>query len=113
MRISDWSADLCSSDLSGYWQIPVEEGSRAYLAFESTRKQYQFRVLPFGVTNAPAIFQRMVNEIVGDLDGVAAYIDDIVIYSPTMEAHIKTLQEVFKRLAKYGLKANQIGRAHV
>src|SRR3546814_11656800 len=40
---------------SGYWQIPIEEGSRAYLAFESTRKQYQFRVLPFGVTNAPAI----------------------------------------------------------
>src|SRR3546814_9583300 len=97
MRISDWSSDVCSSDLnlplprirevvegaaranvfskldlaSGYWQIPVEEGSRAYLAFESTRKQYQFRVLPFGVTNATAIFQRMVNELVGNLYGVA------------------------------------------
>jgi hypothetical protein len=92
---------------SGYWQIPVEKGSRAYLAFESTRRQYQFKVMPFGISNAPAIFQRMINRLVEDIEGVSAYIDDIVIYSVDMKSHVKVLRKVFERLKKYGLKVNQ------
>lgn len=91
---------------SGYWQIPIAKESRKYLTFESTRRQYQFKVMPFGITNAPAIFQRMIDRVLGDMDGVAAYIDDIVIFSKSLDEHKKKVREVLERMRTYNLKAN-------
>ena len=91
---------------SGYWQIPVAKKSRQYLAFESAKRQYRFKVMPFGIANAPAMFQKMMDSLIGDLPGVSGYIDDVVVYSKTKEEHLKTLTELFGRLKKYGLKAN-------
>ena len=91
---------------SGYWQIPVAKESRPYLAFESTRNQYQFRVMPFGICNAPVTFQAMIDKVIGDIPGVSAYIDDVVIYTETLEEHVKTLEAVLDRMRKFNLKAN-------
>lgn len=63
--------------------------------------------MPFGITNAPTIFQRMVNALVGDLEGVSAYIDDIIVYTKDMATHRTTLQELFRRLDHFRLKANR------
>ena len=91
---------------SGYWQIPVSKQSRGFLAFESGKRQYQFKVMPFGISNAPAIFQRLIDSLVGDIPGVSGYIDDIVIYSKDRASHLKAIEEVFKRLKRFRLKAN-------
>ena len=78
--------DLCK----GYWQIPLAEDARLKSAFITPFGLYQFRVMPFGMKNAPATFQRMVDQLLGGLQSFAcAYLDDIAIYSDTWEAHLE------------------------
>ena len=62
--------------------------------------------MPFGLKNAPPTFQRLVDKILSDLlgRGVYAYIDDILIYTETIEEHWRLLREVLERLQAAGLK---------
>ena len=60
----------------------------------------------FGVKNSPATFQRLVNNFISGLDGVAAYIDDVIIYSKTWEEHIRLIQSFFGRLSEFHLTIN-------
>ena len=70
--------DLCK----GYWQVPMEEKSREKTAFTTPIGLFEFNVMPFGLHNAPATFQRMMNEALQECQDFAkAYIDDVVIYS--------------------------------
>ena len=74
---------------SGYWQVPMEPASRVKTAFSTDFGKYEFMVMPFGVVGAPATFQRLMNELFGDLHGkVAVYMDDLAIYSETWEDHL-------------------------
>lgn len=91
---------------SGFWQIPVAEDDKEKLAFTTTFGTYQWNVMPFGFTNAPAIFQRAIQET---LDGelfirCLVYIDDICIYSKTFEDHLNDIQIVFSKLIKFNWK---------
>lgn len=85
---------------SGFWQIQVEPKSREKTAFTTPHGLFEFRVMPFGLTNAPAVFQRLIQKVLGGLnpeDGngfVTAYIDDILVYSRTLEDHLSHLQKV-------------------
>jgi len=54
--------------------------------------------MPFGMKNAPATFQRMMNKVISGLDGCEAYIDDLVLYSASWEEHVKLLKKFFSRL---------------
>uniref|UniRef100_H3A4B4 Gypsy retrotransposon integrase-like protein 1 n=1 Tax=Latimeria chalumnae TaxID=7897 RepID=H3A4B4_LATCH len=93
-------------DLSrGYWQVSVNKESCPKTAFISHRGLFQFKVMPFGLCNAPATFQRLMNS---DLAGLiyrscAVYLDDIVVASPTFDQHLKDLEEVLQRLELAGL----------
>jgi hypothetical protein len=62
---------------------------------------FQFTVMPFGLSNAPATFQRMMNRIFFDLldNGVLCYLDDLLVYSRTVEEHIILLDKVFTLLS--------------
>ena len=62
--------------------------------------------MPFGAINAPAIFQRLMHDYLGDLNmrWCIVYLDDIIIYSDTKEEHLKRLEAVFLKLAAAGLK---------
>ena len=76
-----WGAKYITTlDLTkGYWQVPVEEGSREKTAFITPFGKYQFSVMPFGLVGAPGTFQRLMNSLVGDLSShVGDYIDDLV-----------------------------------
>ncbi|XP_068246459.1 uncharacterized protein [Palaemon carinicauda] len=64
---------------------------------------FQYERLPFGLTNAPATFQRLVNSVIQDLDGTYVYIDDIVVTSDTLDEHIHRLKALFGRLQEFGL----------
>ena len=90
----------------GYWQVPVEEGSRAKTAFTTPSGLYQFSVMPFGLNGAPATFQRMMDRLLRGLgDFAAAYLDDLVVYSSTWEEHLGHIRTVFGRLRDAGLTA--------
>ena len=89
----------------GYCQVPMDPASREKTTFSMNFGKYEFRVMPFGLVGAPATFQRLINELFGDLHGkVAAYMDDLAIYSMTWEDHIAHLRETLKRLAEAGLQ---------
>jgi len=101
---------LTTLDLQqGYWQIPLAPESRAVTAFTVPgRGLMQFRVMPFGLHSAPATFQRLLDTILGpELEPhVFAYLDDIIIASPTFDEHLRHLSEVFTRLRNARLRLN-------
>ncbi len=91
---------------SGYWQVELEEEAKEKTAFITHSGLYQFRILPFGLCNAPSTFQRLMEFILTGVQwkNCLVYIDDIIIYSSTFEGHLNDLETVFKRLEQYGLK---------
>ena len=64
--------------------------------------------MPFGLKNAPATFQRMVNQSVANFEGIEAYIDDLIVYSQTWEQHMRQLRQLFKRLSEANLTVNLV-----
>lgn len=93
---------------SGYWQIPMDESSRRYTAFRAPSGLYEFLVMPFGLKNAPATFQRSMDFILGDLryKNVLTYLDDILIHHVDEDECLKLLGVVFARLRAAGLTIN-------
>ena len=91
---------------SGYWQFPMAEESIAKTAFTCHLGLFEFVRMPFGLSNAPAIFQRTMNKVLSGLIGVCCmvYIDDIVIYSTSINEHMRHLDQVFQRLRSAGLQ---------
>jgi hypothetical protein len=92
---------LSSLDIkSAYWQVPIEEASKPLTAFICRRGLFQFRRMPFGLHNAPATWQRLIDNILGaDLEpNVFVYLDDVVIISQDFEEHLRILKVVFERL---------------
>eukprot|EP01071_Lankesteria_metandrocarpae_P012111 Lankesteria_metandrocarpae@DN5493_c2_g1_i2.p1 len=89
----------------GFWNIPLNPSSMEVTALLTPFGSFEFTVLPFGIKNSPAEFQRSMDIIFGDLyyRGVLCYIDDIVIYTNTWEEHLVLLGEVLGRCVKSGL----------
>lgn len=95
---------------SAYWQIPVAKDSRPLTAFVvPNRGLFQFRRMPFGLHNAPAMWQRLIDRVIGvDLEKyVFVYLDDIIICTPSLELHVEMLREVLRRLARAKLTLNR------
>ena len=77
----------------------MAKASRDKTAFVTPFGQFQFSVMPFGLKGAPATFQRMMDKLVGDMEGFAAsYMDDIVIYSASWDEHLTHIQQVLECL---------------
>ena len=92
---------------SGYHQMPVRVEDRAKTAFwGANRVLWEWLVVPFGLKNAPPYFQRRMDAVLQDLPFCRCYIDDIVIWSRTVEEHVEHLRVVFQRLREAGLKVH-------
>ena len=91
---------------SGYWQVEMEDRDREKTAFVTPFGLYQFKVMPFGLCNAPSTFQRLMELVLAGLhwSTCLVYLDDIIIFSHTMEDHFQKLEAVFQRLQQAGLK---------
>ena len=91
---------------SGYWQIEINEEDKQKTAFTTEDGHFEFNRMPFGLTNAPATFQKLMNDILRPIkkEFALVYLDDIIIFSKTIESHIKHIQIVFDLLRREGLK---------
>ena len=92
--------------LKGYWQVPLTQRAREISAFVTPSGLYQYKVMPFGMKNAPATFQRMVNKLVRDIDGCEGYIDDVVIFSDNWLDHIRQIEHFFQIMREAKLTIN-------
>ena len=69
--------------LKGFWQVPLTDRAKEISAFVTPYGLYQYKFMPFGMSNSQASFQRLINKVIADLEGCEAYIDDVIIYSDT------------------------------
>ena len=103
--------------LKGYWQVPLTQRAREISAFVTPSGLYQYKVMPFGMKNAPATVQRMVNKLVRDIDGCEGYIDDVVIFSDNWSDHIRQIERFFQIMREAKLTINlmksEFGKATV
>ena len=112
-RIDDSIAALSGSrwfstlDLaSGYWQVPMDPQDADKTAFTTPYGLFQFKKMPFGLANAPATFERLMDRVLEGLhwQTCLVYLDDIIVFSQTFDQHIERLREVLKRIRAAKLK---------
>jgi hypothetical protein len=91
---------------SGYWHIELDDPSKEKTAFIVENNLYEFIRMPFGLCNAPATFQRVMNYILRDVSGIEAlvYLDDVIFFFETFEDHLRDIKEVFTLIQNAGLK---------
>lgn len=98
------AAIFSSIDLmSGYHQIRITEEDQPKTAFKTPLGLFEFKVLPFGLTNAPQVFSAAMHSVFHDMIGkfVLVYMDDVCIYSQTPEEHASHLRQVLERLREH------------
>ena len=83
---------------AGYHHISLNKDSIHKTAFTSPFGKYEYLKVPFGLAQAPAYFKELMNKILMDLPFTIAYLDDIIIYSKTVDKHLDHLQQVFHKL---------------
>lgn len=95
-------------DLShAYQQIVMDEASKKYLTINTHRGLFTYNRLPFGVSSAPAIFQRTMENLLQGLPRVAVYLDDIILTGRDEAEHLRTLEEVLRHLKDAGLRLHR------
>ena len=93
---------------SGYYHMVLSAESRPKSAFVSAYGKWEFKRCPFGLAQAPAYFQRLVNEVLSGLTFTFGYLDDILVFSPDVETYLKHLRILFERLRSADLKLKEV-----
>ena len=90
---------------SGYWQVAMDEKDMEETAFACHKGLFEFSVTPFGLSNAPAVFQELMSVVLlGCHEFAMAYLDDILIFSSTLEEHLNHLSIIFNKLREHNLR---------
>jgi len=92
--------------LKGYWQVPLTDRAQDISCFVTLGQTYKCKVMPYGMKNAPATFQRLMNTITAGIKGCVTYIDDVVVYSDSWEEHISEVGELLNRFSSANLVVN-------
>ena len=80
---------------SSYHHLVLSKESRPKSTFVTPLGKWEFKRCPFGLAQAPAYFQRFINEVLAPFDFAFGYLDDILIYSPVIETHLQHLEAIF------------------
>lgn len=91
--------DFCK----GYWQIPMEEKSKDYTTFTTSRGLMRFRTMPFGMVNAGSTYNRMVRKLLDGTESLESYIDDIIEHTGDWDSHVRVLTEFCERVKQANL----------
>ena len=99
---------------SGYWQLPVNPNDQPKTAFSPGPGMglFQFCQMPFGLSGAPASFQRLMDKVCRGLSFVTTYLDDVLVYSATVQEHQQHVELLFQRLSSAGLTLRG-GKCHI
>jgi hypothetical protein len=91
---------------SGYWQVDVHPDDKEKTAFSTGQGLWQFTVMPFGLWNAPATFERLMETVLRGhtYDSCLVYLDDVIVIGRTFQEHILNLRKVFERFREARLK---------
>ena len=87
----------------GFWQIKMEKESIPWIAFCCSQGHYEWLVMPFGLKNAPSIFQRKMDSIFNKYSFILVYIDDILVFSPDKSSHIDHLYITLEEFINNGI----------
>lgn len=92
---------------SSFWQIKLDKESTELCTFNTPYGRYSFKRLPFGINSASEVYQRIICDMVQDLEGVESIIDDIIIFGKDTEEHDKRLRALLQRCREYNLKLSK------
>ena len=113
-RIDDLLASLGKGQLfskldlaNAYLQLALDEDSKKFVSISTQKGLYRYNRLPFGVASAPAIFQRTMEGLLGDIPNVHVYLDDILVSGSTRREHLLTLEKVLSRLEQAGMRLKE------
>ena len=90
-----------------YHQLEMEEDSKKYLTINTHMGLFQYNRLVFGITSAPAIWQRTIDQVLEGTSGTSCILDDMIITGKNDDEHLANLEEVLRRLQAHGLRANK------
>ena len=90
----------------GYYQVLLTPNASDISAFVTPDGLYKYLRMPFGMKNSPGTFQRIINFVIRELDGIFAYLDDIIVVSESWFEHMEKLYNLFSRLSEAGLTIN-------
>ena len=92
---------------AGYHQIPLEKESSKLTTFITPMGRYNFKRLPFVIFSGPEIFQKLMEKLLINIEGVICYMDDILVHSKDENSHTSTLLKVKEMLQEVGLQLNE------
>ncbi|XP_053390286.1 uncharacterized protein K02A2.6-like [Mercenaria mercenaria] len=92
--------------INAYLHVEIDEDSKQYLTTSTHKGLFRYNRLVFGIASAPAIFQRLIEQVVGDIPNVEVILDDMIVTGQDDNEHLETLEKVLSRLSEYGLKVN-------
>ena len=87
-----------------YLQLPLSDSSKALTTINTQKGLFQFNRMPFGISSAPAVFQRTMDNLLKGLNHVTAYLDDIVVTGTSEEEHLHNLEKLLRRLEEAGVR---------
>ena len=95
-------------DLSqAYQQLPLHPDSRKYVVINTHKGLFQYTRLPFGISSAPGIFQKEMDNLLVAIPGVIVYLNDILVTGENEPKHLQSLEEVLSHLSQTGLRAKR------
>ncbi|XP_028412533.1 uncharacterized protein K02A2.6-like [Dendronephthya gigantea] len=92
---------------SGFWQIELDDSSSTLCTFNTPFGRYRFKRLPFGISSAPEVFQKVMTTLLEGLDGVECIADDILVWGKDISQHNQRLRSVLDRCQERNLKLNR------
>ncbi|UYV79978.1 K02A2.6-like [Cordylochernes scorpioides] len=91
---------------SGFWQFGLAKESQKLTTFITPFGRFLFKRIPFGISSAPEIFQRKMTQLLGKMEGVVCFMDDIVVYGSSLEEHNERVRQVLKKFQEEGMTLN-------